>query len=143
MHHIQGLGENLHIGPSQVSTPARCTLSTIQFAGTHSHETFLLHLGYRERAHITSQHQQTRSPALTLLITTPAHVNHSHGGDSLDGTHRAGRLSLLHPRYGCATSQLPPATIESPRAQQQGPASVRRYTTCSHRTPQLSHDDKL
>lgn len=87
------------------------------------------------------------------LIFTPAHVNHSHGGDILDGTHRPGRLSLLRLRYGCATSQLPPATTESlqsvPRA---GYEKSTAEGTCictplhdiqySNRTTQLSRNNR-
>ncbi|KFY09007.1 hypothetical protein V492_05706 [Pseudogymnoascus sp. VKM F-4246] len=112
--------------PVQVSTPAR-SFPHIQFAGTHTvtkharRAKALVRRGRERQLPITftALHGTTtcrrahpRSPYVPYHHTEP--VNHSHGGgDVLDGTHRLGRLSLPHLRYGCATSQVSPATIES------------------------------
>ncbi|KFZ10653.1 hypothetical protein V502_08016 [Pseudogymnoascus sp. VKM F-4520 (FW-2644)] len=79
------------------------------------------------------------------LIITPVHVNHSHGGDMLDGTHRPGRLSLCDTAVPPPSCHRPPPSHSNPFlardtriAQQKGPASVRRYTTSSTQIARLS-----
>ncbi|KFY50413.1 hypothetical protein V496_09355, partial [Pseudogymnoascus sp. VKM F-4515 (FW-2607)] len=71
--------------------------------------------GLGENLHIgPRQHFTAPADALTRAHAPYHHTSHSQPRRRHPaGTHRAGRLSLLHLRYGCATSQLPPATIES------------------------------
>ncbi|KFY88453.1 hypothetical protein V500_06341 [Pseudogymnoascus sp. VKM F-4518 (FW-2643)] len=91
------------------------------------------------------KYPSTRSPALMPLIIAPVHVNHSHGGDILDGTHRPGRLSLCDTAVPPPSCHRPPPSHSNPFlardtriAQQKGPASVRRYTTSSTQIARLS-----